>query len=209
MASPGLVRKVFALQGDTSTVDACLSRGIDVTEVSDAVMSRLAPTVNPRGPVAVIGMPEPGPPPRGNVLVLVELTDPGNVGTLIRSAAGFGWAVATTPGTADVWGPKVLRAGAGAHFTTSLSETADPLRDFGASGHRLVASVASGGTWPPDATVEPSAVLVGSEARGLPEEIIAGADERVTIPSDPQVESLNAAIAGAIIMYEFSRSEDP
>jgi TrmH family RNA methyltransferase len=144
--------------------------------------------------------------PTGNVVVAWGVSDPGNTGALVRTAAAFGWAFAAGPGTADPWSPKVLRAGAGGHFHTAVGRVAD-LGDLGERS--TVASVVTGGD--PPAVLRgrrPLAVLIGDEGAGLPESVVAAADLRVTIPMPGGTESLNAAVAGAILVYEAAAGRD-
>ncbi len=170
------------------------------TPVVDVVLAKLAGTETPRGPVAIIEIPHPTPLPRQlPVIVLWGVGDPGNVGTVIRSAAAFGTAVAIGPGTADPWSPKVLRAGAGAHFRLALSQVAS-LAEL--EGHPLAATVAVGGSPPSALGRRPWAILIGSEAHGLDPSVEAAADVLVTIPMPGGTESLNAAVAASILAYE-------
>jgi TrmH family RNA methyltransferase len=109
------------------------------------------------------------------------------------------------PGTADPWAPKVLRAAAGGHFRTRLGELADAdaLREV---ARPVIATVVSGGEHPSAlAGTADSALLVGEEAAGLPADLVALADRSVTIPMPGGTESLNAAVAGAIVAYELAR----
>lgn len=193
------VRQVFAAPDDVRALELAAECGGELITVIPEVLNRLAPTQHPRGPVAVLQIP---PPARvtGDALLLWELTDPGNVGTLIRSAAAFGLAVVVGPGSADPWAPKVLRAAAGAHFHTTVAPDGERL-----AATRIV-TVPRGGLapWrlPAAARLE---VVVGSEAHGLPPQLVAAADVRVTIPMPGGIESLNAAVAGSILAYEVSR----
>ncbi|MCJ7780307.1 MAG: hypothetical protein MUQ27_05730, partial [Acidimicrobiia bacterium] len=93
-------------------VDRCEAAGTEVVDTSRTVLESIATTVEPQDPVAVIGVPEARLLDARRTVVLVEIADPGNLGTLIRSAAALGWQVALLGG-ADPWSPKVLRAGAG------------------------------------------------------------------------------------------------
>ncbi len=164
------------------------------------VLTKLAPTEHPRGPVAVFA-PRPLPAGDGHALVLWGLSDPGNVGTLIRTAAAFALDVITVPGTADVWSPKVLRAGAGAHFGVGFDEV-ESVADLTGAGYRVIASVATGGAWPDEIQIRTqSALLVGHEAHGLPIEVSEAADVRVSIPMQGGTESFNAGVAGSILAY--------
>jgi RNA methyltransferase, TrmH family len=142
----------------------------------------------PRAPVPEIG------------LALWHVGDPGNVGTLIRSASALGPAfVALSDGSADATGPKALRASMGALFRV-------PLLAFDDAPGRRIALVAHGGV--PMAELDlsgPTTFVLGAEREGLPQSVLATCEERATIPLAPGSESLNVATAGAIALYELSR----
>ena len=136
--------------------------------------------------------------PRPVALALWRVADPGNVGTLIRTADAFGASVELSAGTADPTGPKALRASAGALFRVPLGEAAG----------RRIALVAHGGRPLAEVDLEPPVVFVlGSEREGLPEEVLATCDEAATIPTPGASESLNVGAAGAIALYEWSRRD--
>jgi len=142
----------------------------------------------PRAPVPEIG------------LALWHVGDPGNVGTLVRSAAALGPAfVALSEGCADATGPKALRASMGALFRV-------PLLAFDDAPGRRIALVAHGGVPPEELDLSgPTTFVLGAEREGLPESVLATCAERATIPLAPGSESLNVATAGAIALYELSR----
>jgi len=139
--------------------------------------------------------------PRGSrdvALALWRVGDPGNVGTLLRTADAFGAAVSLSDGCADPLGPRALRASAGAIFRV-------PLVEWDEIPGRRIALVAHGGR--PLAEVElepPLTLLLGSEREGLPDELATDCC-KVTIPLPGAAESLNVAAAGAIALYELSR----
>lgn len=197
---------VFALPDDEETQRLCLEAEIPLRTISEAVLNRLAPTESPRGPVAVIDVSDPDPLRAEDTLVLLGTADPGNAGTLIRSASAFGFHVASGPDTVDVWAPKTLRAGAGAHFAVKIGAVgADPVADLRRAGLVVAAAVPSGGGRIQEVSA-PAALLIGNEPGGLAEGVIASADTVVSIPMLSAVESLNAAVAGSILMYERSRA---
>jgi TrmH family RNA methyltransferase len=138
---------------------------------------------------------------RETCLALWRLADPGNVGTLIRTADGFGAAVALSDGCADPLSPKALRASAGAIFRV-------PLVAWAERPGRCIALVAHGGSPLADVDLSPPlTLLLGAEREGLPDEQVTQC-HRVTIPLPGAAESLNVAAAGAIALYEASRRRD-
>ncbi len=190
------IRRIFALASDHAAEEAAGRSGAELVVVEQAALDRLAPTESPRGPIAVMTIPSPMHG-RGDT-VMLAVTDPGNAGTIIRTAAAFGFDVHAAEGAVDLWSPKVVRAGAGAHFRTRLVQECP-------TAH--IATVVSGGVAPRNlASVldpnRPWAVLVGSEAHGLPAGVADSAEVKVTIPMPGGTESLNAAVAAAIVIYE-------
>ena len=154
-------------------------------------------------PARVIGVFRRGDLPsaesRPVSLSLWRVADPGNVGTLIRTADAFGASVELSEGTADPTGPKALRASAGTLFRVPLG---------GADGRR-VGLVAHGGR--PLSEVElggPTVFVLGSERDGLPGDVAEACDELATIETSGPAESLNVAAAGAVALYEWSRRRD-
>jgi len=142
------------------------------------------------------------------ILIAVGLQDPGNLGTLVRSAEAFGaTGVLTTPGTVSAWNQKAMRASAGSCFRVPLATAGpDEMQLMEAHAVRLFAAM------PEDATAVdavdltgPTALLIGNEGAGLSEDWVRMADAQVTIPCPGWVESLNAAVAGSLLLYEASR----
>lgn len=172
----------------------------DVTPVDQRALERLAGTKSPRGPVAVVEIPTEWLDRDRNLLVSVGVSDPGNVGTMIRTAAAFNWGYAYTDGSADPWSPKTIRAGAGGQFQTPVARigTISELEEW-----TKVATVVRGGESPGEIASRPIAVLIGEEANGLDEASVEAADHSVTIATPGPTESLNAAVAAAIMMFAF------
>ncbi len=144
------------------------------------------------------------------VLFLDGVQDPGNVGAIIRAAEGTGaTAVITGSGTADPRGWKALRGSMGSTFrlpVASADSLATALAAARAAGLHLFAAVPRGGTPLADANLtRPAGIVLGGEGAGLPAGTIAGTDEALTIAMRPPVESLNVAIAAALVLYEASR----
>ena len=197
------VTEVLCLPTDEPTRTLCARRGIPLTMCTEEVLSKVADTANPRGPVAVLTIPQNTPQHRDILWVLVS--DPGNCGTLIRTASAFGWDVMMGDHSVDPWAPKVLRSGAGGHFGVVIGEApkAPP-------GVWVVAAVAHGGV--PlhrlDEELDQERqwwLAIGSESGGLPSSITDRADVRCSIPMRGSAESLNAAAAGAIICHHLGR----
>ena len=143
------------------------------------------------------------------ILVLAGLQDPGNVGTLIRSAEAFGASgVVLLPGTVNRWNAKAVRASAGSVFrlpavSLRVEEMMAMLRERGV---RLLAATADGDVALDETGLDgPVALVIGNEGAGVPEELLAAADARVAIACPGPVESLNAAIAGSVLLYEAAR----
>lgn len=184
-------------------------QGARIKAVSESVMAAMADTVTPSGVLAVFPMFSPSvPSPLTWALVLDGLRDPGNLGTILRSAlAARIQLVITTAGTVDVYSPKVVRAAMGAHFRLSLLvdppwvEVQGMLR-----GLCVVVAVPREGTpyWQVDWR-QPTALLIGSEAEGIGVEGVKLATGRAMIPMAEEVESLNAAIAASVLLFEGAR----
>jgi RNA methyltransferase, TrmH family len=141
------------------------------------------------------------------IVIAAGLQDPGNLGTLVRSAEAFGaTGMILLPGTVSLANPKTLRASSGSAFR--LPVVAMPAEDAFAAlreaGVQICAAVARGGASVVDLR-GPWALLLGNEGSGLPDEWLAQADTRLTIPYPGAVESLNAAVAGSVLLYEAMR----
>ena len=211
------MRELFVSEDTPALGDLVTSaerRNVPITRVSPSVMRGLSDTVTPQGAVAVVSLPEHDldrlVAAADLVLVLAEVRDPGNAGTLIRSAAAAGASlVVVTTGAADPYSPKTVRAAAGALFHVpvvgglSLTEIAGTLR---AAGLSLVGTAASGGR--PLEQVDLTArvaLVVGNEAWGIGQAAQDVLDDIVGIPMPGDAESLNAGIAGSIVLFEAVR----
>ena len=177
------------------------------------MLERVGSTVTPQPVIAIARKPVPDPhalEADGLVLVGVELADPGNVGTLLRSAEASGAAaIVLSRGSVDAYNPKVVRASAGAIFGVPVMEewsAVEALDTVGETGRQRLAAVSGSGT-PYDAVdfCRPTAVVLGNEAHGLSDDLAGRLDGRVTIPMAPDVESLNVAMAGTVLCFESAR----
>jgi TrmH family RNA methyltransferase len=174
--------------------------------VSEAVLAACADTETPQGVLAVVPFVENAPGP-GLVLVVDGVRDPGNLGTLLRSAeaAGAGQ-VLLAPGTVDLYNPKVVRGAMGAHFRLAVAQLDWPALTRRLGGHAVWLAEAGGEVayeavdW-----TAPSALVVGGEATGAGAQAAALATGRVRIPMAGGTESLNAAMAATVILFEAAR----
>lgn len=195
-------------------------RGIgEVVTVSDAVMAAISPTRTPVGVVALADRPriDPAAAVAGSeplIVVAVDVQDPGNMGALIRSAeAGGATGVVATTGSADPFGWKALRGAMGSAFRLPIARVADAYDAMTlvrrVAGLRIAATVRSAGIAMNEADLTGAlALFVGSEGTGLPDDVVAQAELRITIPMAPPVESLNVAAATAVLVYEARRQRD-
>lgn len=200
------VLELFATGDDIVATALAARGGLKLTEVSPEVLRVLGDSVNPRGPIGVMAVPPSAPLVAADTVVLWEVADPGNAGTIIRSAAAFGFRVAATSGCVDLWAPKVVRAGAGGHFRTEITTRMQPeIELLTAAG--LVPLVATGrgdatGLSRLEATTDPVAVIIGNEAHGAPQGLLTDpAACPVTVPMPGGTESLNASVAAGILLY--------
>jgi TrmH family RNA methyltransferase len=178
--------------------------------VTDSVLKTLSDTVTPQGVIAVLPVPAPPAHPRLNpmTLILDGLRDPGNVGTLLRSAEASGMVhTVALVDSVDAYAPKVVRAAMGAHFRLTLLDDAEWSRLLPLLGHHpRYLAVAEGGVpydqvdWRQD-----SVLILGGEAEGAGEAAVAAATQQITVPMVGPAESLNAAMAGTVVLFEAAR----
>lgn len=212
----GMVLKTVFVS-ERREVPRMVPRSVEVLRVTNDILTSVAETQSPQGIAALIV-----PPVReladivgaaGTPLILVAagLQDPGNLGTLVRSAEAFGaTGVLTTPGTVSAWNQKALRASVGSVFRMPVfAATLDEVAGLRARGIRLLAAVGEREDGVVAAQsmdfVGACALMIGNEGAGLSDEWLAVADARVTIPCPGNVESLNAGVAGSLLLYEASR----
>lgn len=187
--------------------------GVVVRRLERGVLERVADTVTPQGAVAVAPWVDVAIDALVDptlVLVAVDVQDPGNAGTLLRTAEAAGAsAVVFAGGSVDVFHPKVVRASAGSLFhvqVVSGGEPVDVLEQLGAVGMHRLGTVAAGGTPLDDVDLTaPVAFVLGNEGRGLPPEVADVLDGHVTIPMAGRSESLNVGMAGAVLCFEAAR----
>ena len=184
-----------------------IAHRIDVEEVAGDLLQKVSDTETPQGILAVLEFTDlPIPDPLNFVLIPDQIRDPGNLGTLIRTAAATGvQAVFLPEETTDAFAPKVVRAGMGAHFCLPIySLMWDEIRERTKDLHVYLADMNGIPCWESDFS-KPLALIVGSEAEGASAEGRKLATQMISIPMAEDVESLNAGVAGSVLMFEVVR----
>lgn len=214
---------IFVRTGSERLLDGlAVPRGAELLELLPELFASAVATETAQGIAALVEAPVfsledvfgttgAGDRSRGAPLIVVAagLQDPGNLGTLVRSAEAFGaTGMVALPGTVSQWNAKALRASSGSAFRLPVvaATDAEALAALRSRGVRVLAATVDGGV---DATQvnmnAPVALLIGNEGAGLSAWLIAAADGRVTVPCPGPVESLNAAVAGSVLLYEAAR----
>lgn len=192
-------------------------RGMEYEVLSDHVMKAAADTQTPQGILAVVSMPrwdftDITEMDSGSYLFLEDIQDPGNLGTMIRSGEAAGiTAVIVSNGTVDLYNPKTIRSTMGSIYRVpffaadDLKQTICTMKE---QGMKLYAAHLKGNrSYDEPDYRQKCGFLIGNEGKGLTEEIAGLADEYIRIPMEGSVESLNAAIAAAVLMYEVNRQK--
>lgn len=214
MRYPGMLRSVFLTDTAWEKFGERFAQagGAEVFHVSDAVGSSMSDTAHTQGVFALCTAREHAIrslPDRGRFLVLCRLQDPGNMGMILRTADALGITAIISCGSCELYNPKVVRATMGSIFRVPVYEVPEEegLAALQSRGIRSFAAV-------PDASAVPlcactftdaCAVWIGNEGNGLPAEVIAACDKAVTIPMQGGPESLNAAMAAGICMWEMMK----
>jgi TrmH family RNA methyltransferase len=188
--------------------------GVRVAQLKEGVLEKVGTTRTPQPVLAVAPVPDPPTLAElaarpGPVVVTVDVADPGNLGTVLRSAEAAGAAGVICCGGVDGLNPKVVRASAGAVFAVPVLGADDPaavLVPLRAAGRRTYATVATGGVpYTAAPLADPVAVVMGSEANGLPAAVTDLLDGSITIPMVGATESLNVAVAASLLLFEAAR----
>lgn len=188
--------------------------GIRLQPVSPDILAYVSPMKSTPELLFSCRLPEGGAPMQGRILLAENMQDPGNVGTMIRTAAAFGFdGILLAGACADPWGPKAVRASMGAVFRLAIREETDEkeavvrLREAGIPIYAAALSeeTLTAGQFP---FPESLALAIGNEGHGLSETLLRTADKIVRIPMAPGAESLNAAAAAAVLMWEVYRGRN-
>ena len=187
--------------------------GVPVEDLREGVLEKIGTTRTPQPVLAVAPIRSASPAVLerpGDVIVAVDVADPGNLGTMLRSAEAAGVPTVLVAGdSVDVYNPKVVRASAGALLGLEIlacRDARDAVDAARGSGRRIVGTVTRGGH--PLETLDPAAgiaLVLGNEARGVDPTVTASLDTVVTIPMHPPAESLNVAMAATVVLFERDR----
>lgn len=206
--------KVYVSESFERENAGCLGNCIYET-VSDEVFAHMSDTKTPQGVMALVRMREYSledmlGKPSPLLMVLENIQDPGNLGTIIRSAEGAGVdGIIMTAGTVDIYNPKVIRSTMGAMYRmkyTYVDKVADIAETLKKNGITAYAAHLQGAVDYADCDyTKGTAFFIGNEGNGLTDEAAGLADTKIIIPMEGQLESLNAAVSSAILMYEAAR----
>jgi RNA methyltransferase, TrmH family len=211
------VATVFVAQDAERVIESLrLPPGTEILQVSRALLDSALATETPQPVAALIE------PPRWTwesilnrnqkkalVVVLAGIQDPGNLGTILRSAEAFGaTGIVSLPATVSAWNPKAVRASAGSVFRVPLAAASEKIcfEHLREAGVKILATTVRGAQSPDRVSMAGAvALIIGNEGSGLAEDLIAKTDAKITIPCPGPVESLNAAMAATVLLYEAAR----
>jgi TrmH family RNA methyltransferase len=191
----------------------CNNLNVAVKSIDPKVLHQISDTKNNQGILAICKMRDEAEVFDKRILVLYEISDPGNMGTLLRTAAWFGIrTVIISEKSADPYNPKVVRSAMGAHFLLEIktnvnTEIFDKLKQ---QGYTIAGAVMDGqGMNEPSKSIpEKWALVLGSEAHGFPDSVHEQFDKSITIPGYGKIDSLNVAVAGGILLHHFTAKSD-
>lgn len=183
------------------------NKGIEIENVESSLLQSLSETETSQGILAVLDDSRlPFPDSLNFILILDHIRDPGNLGTLLRTAAATGaQAVIVPPETTDPFAPKILRSGMGAHFRLPIQSASwESIQAYTEGLQIYLADMEGQSCWETDLR-QPLALIIGGEAEGASEEARKLATQKISIPMAGNVESLNAGVAGSVLMFEVVR----
>jgi TrmH family RNA methyltransferase len=212
-AEAGLEALFLGPGADEGLAEDAMARGARVFRLEPGVLERVADTVSPQPEIAIvrdIAVPLEAVATASLLVVCVDVRDPGNAGTILRSAEASGAdGVICCEGSVDLFNPKAVRASAGSLFHVPVVAGGDPvavLQQIGDWGQRRLGAVARAGTdYAALDLTAPTAFVLGNEANGLPPAVEPLIDEGVSIPMAGHAESLNVGMAAAVLCFEASR----
>jgi TrmH family RNA methyltransferase len=210
VAAPSLVRR-----HGKALLKLAEQKSCEILWVSEKLLDSLSESKTPQPVMAVVEMKEQNDEmllnhPSGIIIIAHELQDPGNLGTLIRTCEAISASgIAITPHTVDPFNAKTVRASMGSILRLPMARTSDAasfIRKSKERGFQTVALALDGGTTHFDLDLrKPTAVLLGQEGSGLPDDLLRDMDQRVRIPMADTIDSLNVAVSAAVFLYELVR----
>ena len=214
-----MIKECYVTEGFLSSPDERVKsklENIKYETVSDRVFEKMSGTVTPQGVMAVVKYKGHEPADiisgGGTVLLLENIQDPGNLGTMLRTAEAAGVkGILLSHGSADIYSPKVIRSTMGAIYRMPFAygDIYDMMDDLKKAGFKIHAAALGYDSDYRDADYTgDTALLIGNEGNGLTKRAIESSTDTVTIPMDGQAESLNAAVSAALLMYEARRSRE-
>jgi TrmH family RNA methyltransferase len=190
-------------------VDAEVPENVRLIRVPEDVMASISPMQSPQGAMFLCRLPEKSAfAPKPGMLLLDGIQDPGNLGTILRTADALGVPVALLEGCADPYNHKTVRASMGAVFRSPVVTASWQEVKSACAAAQIPVAVTALTDRAKDlrqADLAAAAVVIGSEGQGVRQEILDAADAELIIPMNPDCESLNAAVAAAIVMWEMKR----
>jgi TrmH family RNA methyltransferase len=187
-------------------IEADVPENVRVVRVPEDVMASISPMETPQGALFLCRLPEKEKfTPKPGMLLLDGIQDPGNLGTILRTADAFNIPVALLEGCADPYSHKVVRASMGAVFRSPVQQTTWAQAKLACSAQNIPVAVTALSDCAEDlreAPLKTMAVVIGSEGQGVRKEILESAQKELIIPMEARCESLNAAIAAAIVMWQ-------
>ena len=200
---PGLETAIFS-----DGVEAELPESVRCIRVPGDVMESISPMASPQGALFLCRLPDKQPfSPTPGMLLLDGIQDPGNLGTMLRTADALNIPLALLEGCADPYSHKVVRASMGAVFRTPVVQTTWQEAQAACQRAEIPVAVTALSNRAKDlrqADLRRMAVVIGSEGQGIRREILEGADAELIIPMNPRCESLNAAVAATIVMWQMN-----
>jgi RNA methyltransferase, TrmH family len=193
--------QLYITQAHTDTALTLCSTD-QITLVTDHVIDKLSGTTTSSGMVAVFAIPlAPKPDQLNSGVILAKLSNPGNVGALMRTCAAMGYKSAVCIDTVDPWSPKVIQASAGTIALVNIFQWSWEQVVQHTEKYQLIALVPDGGTSIDIIQRKQILLVIGNESHGIPEQWIAECNSTVTLAMTGKTESLNAAVAGSIALY--------
>ena len=199
----GLIKEIFLLDGEANTFE-----GIQVTYVTNEVLKKISSLSTPPKIIAVCYKLK-STELSGNVIILDDISDPGNLGTIIRSSVAFNYGtIILSPNTVDIYNSKVLRSSEGMIFNINIivSELIPKIEELKKNDYLIIGSDVKSGHKPLPITTK-HALIIGSESIGIKKELLTLTDQNISIKMNPECESLNAAVSASILMYQLSANK--